>query len=175
MTESDSGMGRAGGGHGGLTNTVLSEALTDVAERQRLGLPERDDVPFPIVVELNFRYEQGLAAGAEQFSEIYGQVIGDTRPPPYPIDTSYRRCKMSVDDARKLAAKEQDLPFRNRSIYRIWPDFPIQPLIDRSARTVKADAAGRAYGAQGEGIVWAVVDSGIDASHPHFEIGRAHV
>jgi serine protease AprX len=168
VTESGAGMSGVGDGHGGLTNTVLSEALTDGTERHRLGLPEGDDVAFPIVVELNFRYRQGLAAGAERFHEIYGQVIGDRRQQPYPIDTSYRRCKMSVDDARKLAAEEQDLPFRDRSIYRIWPDFPIRPLIDRSARTVKADAAGRAYGAQGEGIVWAVVDSGIDASHPHF-------
>jgi serine protease AprX len=168
VTEPDSGMAGAGSGNGRLSNTVLSEALIDETERRRLGLPERNDVPFPIVVELNFRYRQGLAAGAERFREIYGQVIGSRRPEPYPIDTSYRRCKISVDDARRLAAEEQDLPFRDRSIYRIWPDFPIRPLIDRSARTVKADAASRAYGAQGEGIVWAVIDSGIDAGHPHF-------
>jgi serine protease AprX len=169
VSEPSSGMDVGGGGHGRLSNTVLSEALTDETERQRLGLPEQNDVPFPIVVELNFRYRQGLAAGAKRFHEIYGRVIGDRRPEPYPIDMSYRRCKISVDDARRLAAEEQDLPFRDRSIYRIWPDIPIRPLIDRSARTVKADAASRAYGAQGEGIVWAIVDSGIDVSHPHFK------
>ena len=40
---------------------------------------------------------------------------------------------------------------------------------DRSlAPTVKADAARRSYYAAGQGITWAVIDSGIDARHPHF-------
>jgi subtilisin family serine protease len=125
-------------------------------------------VAFPVIVELNVRYRDGLAAASQRFREIYDDVIRGRRPEPYPIDTSYRRCKISVRDAWRLAAREQNLAFHDRSIYRIWPDFRVRALIDRSTRTVKADAASRAYGAQGEGIVWAVVDSGIDESHPHF-------
>ena len=53
-------------------------------------------------------------------------------------------------------------------IYRVWPDYTLYPHIDRSAPTVKADAAWRAYDARGRGIVWAVIDSGIDAGHEHF-------
>jgi subtilisin family serine protease len=56
-----------------------------------------------------------------------------------------------------------------RAIYRIWPDFPVEPLIDKSCSTVKADAARRSYDAAGRGIVWAVIDSGIDQGHPHFK------
>jgi subtilisin family serine protease len=41
-------------------------------------------------------------------------------------------------------------------------------LIDRSVATIKGDAARRSYDATGSEIVWAVVDSGIDATHPHF-------
>jgi subtilisin family serine protease len=33
---------------------------------------------------------------------------------------------------------------------------------------VKADAAWRSFAARGDEIVWAVIDSGIDAAHPHF-------
>lgn len=55
-----------------------------------------------------------------------------------------------------------------RAIYRIWPDFPIDLSITRSISTVKADAAHRAFYAYGEGIVWAVIDSGVE-EHPHFE------
>ena len=40
--------------------------------------------------------------------------------------------------------------------------------MNRSCRTVKADAAGAAFSAVGEEIVWAVVDSGIQGDHPHF-------
>ncbi len=41
-------------------------------------------------------------------------------------------------------------------------------LIDASIVTVKADAAHRSFNSMGDGIVWAVVDSGIDRTHPHF-------
>ena len=41
-------------------------------------------------------------------------------------------------------------------------------LVYRSISTVNADAAQRLFGATGRGIVWAVLDSGIDAAHPHF-------
>src|SRR5260370_33922438 len=57
----------------------------------------------------------------------------------------------------------------NRLIYKVWPDFKLKPLIDRSIATVKADAAYQSYSASGAGVTWAVIDSGIDASHQHFE------
>jgi serine protease AprX len=56
-----------------------------------------------------------------------------------------------------------------RAIYRIWPDFEVTALINKSIATVKADAARNAFGAIGDGIVWAVMDSGIDKDHPHFK------
>ncbi|MBM9594462.1 S8 family peptidase [Roseitranquillus sediminis] len=57
-----------------------------------------------------------------------------------------------------------------RAVRRIWPDEPLTPYINRSIRTVKADACRVAFGAEGEGIVWAVIDSGIEQEHPHFEV-----
>ncbi|MDQ3564520.1 MAG: S8 family peptidase [Pseudomonadota bacterium] len=58
---------------------------------------------------------------------------------------------------------------RFRTIHHIWPDFRVQSCIMRSIATVKADAAQRSFTALGEGITWAVMDSGIDADHPHFK------
>ena len=40
--------------------------------------------------------------------------------------------------------------------------------MNKSMSTVKADAARVSFSALGEGIVWAVLDSGIDGKHPHF-------
>ena len=54
------------------------------------------------------------------------------------------------------------------AIYRIWPDFPIGRLTTKSISTVKADAAHNAFSALGDDITWAVMDSGIDGTHPHF-------
>lgn len=58
------------------------------------------------------------------------------------------------------------------AIHRIWEDFEVHPLIVRSVRTVKADAALASFAASGEGIVWAVADSGIQGDHPHFREHR---
>lgn len=61
-----------------------------------------------------------------------------------------------------------ETPLR-RAVYHVWPDFEIEPLISKSVRTVKGDAAHASFTALGEDIVWAVVNSGIDESHPHFQ------
>jgi serine protease AprX len=55
-----------------------------------------------------------------------------------------------------------------RSLYRIWPDFDVEMMLTKSTATVKANAARTAFDAAGGGIVWAVADTGIDATHPHF-------
>ncbi|HET8549016.1 MAG TPA: S8 family peptidase, partial [Bryobacteraceae bacterium] len=61
-----------------------------------------------------------------------------------------------------------------RCIYKLWPDFPVRSQISRSIATVKADAAYRSFEASGEGITWAVIDSGVAADHPHFGRGDFH-
>src|SRR5579863_3036439 len=38
----------------------------------------------------------------------------------------------------------------------------------RSIIAIKADEARQKFGADGHSIVWAVLNSGIDGSHPHF-------
>lgn len=60
-------------------------------------------------------------------------------------------------------------PDTDRAIHRIWPDFAVSARTVRSTVTVKVDALRRAFAATGQGIVWAVLDSGIDGDHPHFK------
>ena len=54
-------------------------------------------------------------------------------------------------------------------IFRIWLDHDLDLFVYRSAQTIKADAALTAFGCKGEGILWAVADTGIDGEHPHFK------
>jgi subtilisin family serine protease len=63
---------------------------------------------------------------------------------------------------------------RFRAIYKLWPDFPVQSLIYKSVATIKSDAAFRSFDAAGADIVWAVIDSGIDGGHPHFQVSTGH-
>ncbi|MGI5148084.1 S8 family peptidase [Plantactinospora sp. CA-294935] len=60
-------------------------------------------------------------------------------------------------------------PAPRSAIHRIWPNFEVQPLIHRSVVTTKCQAAHRAFNAYGQDIVWAVLDSGIDEGHAHFQ------
>ncbi len=58
------------------------------------------------------------------------------------------------------------------AVHRIWPNFEVKGLIHRSVVTTKCDASRRAFDATGSGIVWAVLDSGIQADHEHFATHR---
>ena len=114
----------------------------------------------------------------EQFMNVFRSAFGyqsEQPPDPRPISSHYMRCLLTQDEISALA--DQDAASRLGSslpggtIYRIWPDYRVRAHIDRSVRTIKADTAARVYGASGMGIVWAVIDSGIDKDHPHFSGG----
>jgi len=82
--------------------------------------------------------------------------------------------RIDAESARTEAVKhhhpgpESAKPARFTAIYRVWENFKVLPLIDRSQATVKADAARRAFLADGRDMVWAVIDSGVDKTHVHF-------
>ena len=143
---------------------------------EKWGLPENDTDPGEYIIELNLLYEGGMGLAFRRFQELYKQVLGEaesSKRPPVFISKSYYKCSISVEEIRKLVSlDEQTTVPRQRAIYKIWPDFPVEALIDRSTTTVKADAALRAYDATGEQIVWAVIDSGINGKHIHFGAGQ---
>lgn len=53
-------------------------------------------------------------------------------------------------------------------IYTVNRNRPVQLAVFDSVRAIKADAATRTFEATGKGIRWAIIDSGIDATHPAF-------
>jgi subtilisin family serine protease len=154
-----------------LQRAVIDAELLDRERRLANGLPEREDEPGPVIVELNIRHARGLPGAQARFVELYGRLIVanvTVGPSPIEITSGFWRCDLSVDHARVLVALDHSVDPGERSIHRIWMDHLVRRLIDRSSRTVKAEAARRLFNADGRDIVWAVVDSGIDATHPHF-------
>lgn len=145
------------------------------------------------MVELNVQHVGGLAGAAHAFLELFEQVFppgggagtDDVPPPPVKISRSYFRCELNVGEwqklihedeleAAKLASEQRADELALRTIYKLWPDFPVQARITKSISTIKADAALRSFEATGEGITWAVIDSGVEASHPHFGTEADH-
>lgn len=142
------------------------------------------DARISMLVELNVLYPGGLGAVRLAFYALWQRftapvstdVSESATQPPVPlglelIAPKLYQCVLSRHQLRDLVDADQRQATETRHppvIFRVWPDYTLTPQIDRSAPTVKADAAWRSYAAQGKGIVWAVIDSGIDACHPHF-------
>jgi subtilisin family serine protease len=140
---------------------------------------------FNVIIDLQLRYPHGRAAARKRVEQLVDDIQRD-KAAVWQLAASEQGL-----DARKNKLSQQylfgrfdkrfieELIRRDRNsgadgpsaaIHRIWPDFPVKALTDRSISTVKADAAHNAFSCTGEGIVWAVLDSGIDALHPHFEV-----
>lgn len=58
------------------------------------------------------------------------------------------------------------------SVYCVWKNTRKRALIQRSGDVIQVPAARAAYRADGGGITWAVLDTGVESAHPHF--GRHH-
>jgi subtilisin family serine protease len=169
----------------------------DNRRRWKLGTSEEDRGPY--LVELNVLHVDGLSGATNAFRGLFEEVFGPRSASggkPWnltKISKGYFRIEMTLAEWKLLVAKDQaraiadagfatssqtsrranDFPYR--TIYRLWPDFPVRPHISRSVSTIKADAALRSFEANGAGICWAVLDSGVEASHPHFGSADNHL
>ncbi len=165
--------------------STVPRGLYDGATRRQAGLPADEAEHGSYIVELNVTHIGGLPGAAVAFEVLYAEIVGGNAranvrwPDPVRIAKSYYRCRMSVDEWQKLVAEDGRRaamaarqpgghPDDQRCIYKLWPDFKVRALMDRSIATIKADAVRRTFEATGDGITWAVLDSGISADHPHF-------
>ena len=66
------------------------------------------------------------------------------------------------------AALSQHYGAASPAVYRMFSNSKKKALIRESIHTVQARTAQLGYNAYGQGITWAVLDTGIDRHHPHF-------
>jgi subtilisin family serine protease len=142
-----------------------------------------------MLIELNSRYPGGLVAVTGRFYHLwddYASQAGGTWPAeansliavgqPVPpllavVAPGLYQCVLSRATVHDMVEQDRRSALQASQptvIFRVWPDYTLYPHIDRSAATVKADAGWRSFDSRGHGVVWAVIDSGIDASHEHF-------
>jgi len=129
-----------------------------------------DDQRIPVLLELNLRYPGGLKDADARVRELYQAVRpAGMQDDAIAIANTYLRCNLTVTETVDLVRRDLDGAEPGRqAVYHVWPDFPAHPLVYRTISTITADAAQRSFGAAGKNIMWAVIDSGIDATHPHF-------
>lgn len=68
----------------------------------------------------------------------------------------------------KLLGEGGGLKERTALVHKIWLDQEVTAQVNVSSRTIKSDAARAAFNSAGQGVVWAVADTGI-MRHPHFD------
>ena len=162
-----------------LDRTVIAVPLLEQINAEREAGSTRD--VRHVIIDLNLNFEGGRAKAYERTEALIHDAIRDLEKitprqglsrkadPEEDKDTQYIFALLDGDVIREVVRRDQRQASRTkRAIYHIWPDFELKPLISESVRTVKADAARTSFGALGQDIVWGVVDSGIDETHPHF-------
>ncbi|MBE9127981.1 MULTISPECIES: S8 family serine peptidase [unclassified Coleofasciculus] len=76
----------------------------------------------------------------------------------------YVAAELTPAEIERLAARYKNLPFA-----RIWKNSRKVALLDQSIHKVQAYTAQLGYGATGKDINWAILDTGIQPNHPHFQ------
>jgi len=128
-----------------------------------------------IVIDVNLRHGEGRDKAKSDIFQFIADAIqaaGDTN-----VKQGVHRSKSEASQQyiyahlqgkviREVVARDQRN--KTRAIFHVWPDFIVRAQIWKSVPTVKADACRRSFATTGKGILWAILDSGIDAAHPHF-------
>jgi serine protease AprX len=133
---------------------------------------------YHVAIDLNLDYKYGIDRGRKDVLDMIKDIVG--RPArgrlqqgvdEQPEEMQYIFATLDATAIKALVRHDQARGEHkiDRAIYHIWPDFELKPLIFRSISTVKGDAAHNAFAALGADIVWAVIDSGIDGAHQHFQ------
>ena len=157
----------------------LLHKMKKAAEDRKKGEPPP---LFHVMIDLNLEYPAGRDAARERVLELVREAMAaaedtDTQLliTPSPIGSQYVVARLEDRVIRELARLDRGPEIggshrvKRGAIFRIWPDFEVKKLTDKSVSTVKADAARVSFSAFGKDIVWAVVDSGIEGSHWHFK------
>ena len=138
-----------------LKTIVIAASILRAMEAQAGGPPKR----IPIIVclkESADHPESGVQSSKEEVKKFLrdkGEQSSDS--------DFYVFASLFPDDIKKLAELTD-------SVFQIWLDETTYGHLLTSTDTVKATSCWRTFDARGDGITWAVLDTGINADHPHF-------
>jgi subtilisin family serine protease len=109
--------------------------------------------------------EKGETALSVRIKRAAGALRKEVPAPEARIDElrRYVAARLTPSEIRQVAARHREL-----RVYTIWRSASKRKLLTRSGRVLQADAAFEAYAADGRGISWAVLDTGVRSDHPHF-------
>jgi len=134
---------------------VIARSIQNEMEAQKGQERQR----IPVIVSLRDPGAASLAGIQESKSQVK-QFLSDKTDKLTESDF-YVFASLFPEDIQKLAELRQ-------YVHQIWKDETTYGHLLSSVDTVKATSCWRTFEARGKGITWAVLDTGINAAHPHF-------
>lgn len=144
-----------------MMRSVVTEPLLSQVRRNRGG-------SFDVIISINELFQGGIAEALrqiEQRAKNWGVAYTTTSHYCFALLTGGQILSLAEETRQLTAQYGKTGPVA----YKIWEDTDVSVSLTKSLATVKADAAQRAFQAQGDNIVWAVLDSGVQGDHPHFK------
>jgi hypothetical protein len=131
------------------------ERMRDIenAERQALARGRGGSAP-PL------RLEDRIERLAERLRK---DIVTDAQAAEIDPLRRFVAARLTASELRQIGRAHHDL-----RVYAVWRSARKAKHTWRSMRPIKADAALTSFGADGRGVTWAVLDTGIQGNHPHF-------
>ena len=150
----------------------LSKSIISIPLLEKMEDSKESDI-LDVIIDINLNYKEGRAAARTKLIERIKSLQRNEAVETKVFDDhpQYIFVSLTAEDIRQLVKRDLEESLNDKTlrlIYKIWPDFQVNAFLTNSIKTVKADAAIISYSATGENICWAVLDTGIDAQHPHF-------
>ncbi len=126
-------------------------------------LPQSDNASRVIVALRVPATQRGIWAQSLQIAQIQNQVLESVPDEDFVLIQRYQTVPGLVG---LTTDKGLDQLRANPDVLAVAPDMPIQAAMVESAALIRVPEVRAAYGLTGRGVVVAVVDSGIDGTHP---------
>ena len=111
--------------------------------------------------QADLRLEHRIASAAEMLRGI----VSDVEAARIDLLRRFVAAHLTANELEQVAAAHREM-----RVYAVWQSSRKAKLTDRrSLSMIKADAALASFDADGTGITWAVLDTGVQADHPHFK------
>jgi hypothetical protein len=142
-------------GYGALDEHPTTTQVVEQQEQSRLKRKDVDDIP---PLKLEHRIEEAVVQ--------LRRLVGKKSEVEARIDPLRRfvSARLTAPELRAVGRFHQEM-----RIYAVWQSSRKAKLTGRSMGVLKADAALTSFSADGAGITWAVLDTGVRTDHPHFD------
>lgn len=143
-----------------------------VSQMERAPEEERHSV----LIELRDEWDASRSRSADVVRDAVvkwiEQAMRQVRPKPTDevVDlealSGYVSANLTRSEVERMSAE-----LRLDSVYRVFKNARKRALLDHSINVLQCSTAHRGYDSCGQDITWAVLDTGIDPLHPHFNHG----